>query len=764
MKKVVGLLFLVLLPKLLSAQLTADNVKQLSADLHKHVNDLRASLQLPKLSISDTLGAAAQIHSDFMAANNKLTHTEVKGNVKNPKDRVVLSKGTDFEIVGENVLQTPLPKGKLSKSEVSKLAAKMFELWKNSPGHYQNMIGKDYVFEGFAFSTNKTLTDVYATQVFGRRGIVVPHQLSTNTFNIKKGPDDCYKVYNDMLNIVYSMGNSIDAEGKDIYYSYHDIARFQKIFKGKMDGMAVDVIEKSQFPCHKENVLDMNPVYDGVMLKPVYRDELLKNNQAESPFRLITKMGEIPPHLMDKTLDYSILLIKDGKLCMYLTPYEVDEAMYPLLPLKPTLLDEKKVSFLKKGIIASQEIEYEFQTNNTEPETIPLVLKYKYPVSSVKIKSYSSVEGDSAKNAKLHFGRAESIKVDLSKKLKISNSSFNIDAKENWHKMAFQFEMLGLDSINKYSLAEQRVIVNKKELAIDWDELFYDQRKATATIFYLADLSNSTDSTNIPLLNLYTAILTNKPQYINKALCHLNFRDTSQALVVFEDEIFEVLLKEKKYVQNAAALFAKVYRVDIEKATEFLKTWVNRKDELNQQEKENLLYLYCLIGTELLKVWDLSSEMLSRVIAPQKMIEFVPQGISEDLRFDSELTFIRYYGQINLGTKIGESFNFIESYIKQKNLTVEDKIQLALFYNYWTVSDRSNDLLIPEFQKGSLPEDGIFLLAQTMIINRIRDPLTSEILKKAASMNQKRWCEWMKRRFQILRNDEVKILYCENCN
>lgn len=745
------------------SQLSEENKTQLRKEIHKKVNDLRISLKLPPLSLSDTLKAAAKLQSDYMATSNAIGHTQIKKVYKDPKDRVIFSKGTDFEIVGENVLMIGLPKGKISKSDISKLATSMFEMWKKSPGHYANMIHKDYTLQDFAFTENKALTNIYVAEVFGKRGIVIKGQSTLNAFGLKPAIKNCDAEFKDFMNLVSNMGNNLQISDNKVYFSYHDLSILKKIFSKSGDGIAVDVLLKNQFPCGKENNLDFSPYYDGVMLKPVYQKELFAQNQAESSYRLITEVGVIPENLQNKDLSLSIILIKDGKQCKYLTPFCVPSDMYPLIPYSPTLTDTLKVKFIDKGIVESQELVYDFSTNVKVPINLPEIKKSNFTISSVKIRSYSSVEGDSLKNVGLHNSRAESIKNDLIKRLKLSSSAFKIDAKENWDKMAFQFELFGLDSINKLSMEQKRDVVNSKAFLLDWDSLLFTQRKATATIFYVADYSNSVDTIYLPLLNLHTAVLKNNPKLINKSLKHLYFRVYESNKIILEDEIFEYLIQKPEFVENTAAILSKVYLEDIYKSTEYLKTWVNRKDELSVNAINNLLYLYALLGTHFLDNWDVSNERLSNVVHPEKMLKLLNDKISDELMFNLHLTFIRYYGQINDSKKINESFHYIIDFIKKKNLSASELKDLALFCNYWSMYEMSVEFLLPKFKENKLDLEGVFVLAQSIIHTDKTEEEINAVILKSAEYDKKKWCDWVKSDFQLKRNEVLKSKFCEIC-
>lgn len=331
-------------------QLSSENYWQLKSELSGLINKLRTEKQLKSLVFNHTLERAAVIHSEFMALNHVLQHEEVDPKKVSPKARVNFCGGTDFEIVGENVIQSSPQIFPMSKESVSILAKELFEAWRKSPGHYANMINKNYELGDLAFEVDNTNNVIYATNVFGRKGTVIPNQLSKNGFGLKMADPKCADKFEGYINLVYNLGNCIGLDGNEVWLNVSDKKMFTTIFSNPKDGLAVDLIDWNQLKCGKENELDMSPVYDGVLLKPLFKDELLKSNVAESDYRVSVKLADVPYEMQSKKLAPSILLIKDGEVCLYLVPMDLDKGYLDLVSVKPTLLEPQNVTDRKSVV------------------------------------------------------------------------------------------------------------------------------------------------------------------------------------------------------------------------------------------------------------------------------------------------------------------------------------------------------------------------------------------------------------------------------
>ena len=480
------------------------------------------------------------------------------------------------------------------------IADEMYQSWKNSPGHYKNMINSDYVLGDIDFQFNSEEKIIYATHVFGKKGVQIKGQFSDNAFGILEEDEFCYNAYGSFNNIVANMGNSIRIQGNKVVFYYYDLDYFNKIFPNSNDGMAIDLFFRDQVSCGSENRIDYSPIYDGIMLRPVFKEEILNKNTAKSNYRIIAEVGTIPDSLISKEFSCSIILIKNGIKCKYLIPGSVPSREYNLRPISPKLKNPTNIKLKKSGIIETQEIAYDFKTNITTPIKYPTIEQKKYPIHSIEITSYSSVEGDEDKNSILHNNRAKTIKNHVSTKLKIQDSKITIDAKENWVKMNFQLRYFLANDLAELSKDSLKNILATNDNSLPWDSLLFNQRRSIATIFYSGQVSDTSDHEKILTMNFRTAISTKNYDLANKALFEMYHKNILSTQFLFEDAIFKTIIQTPELTQNLAALFSKTYKNDQDRTIEFLFNWLNLDKALSLESKTNLIHLYTLISVDLL--------------------------------------------------------------------------------------------------------------------------------------------------------------------
>ncbi|MFK7810739.1 MAG: CAP domain-containing protein [Saprospiraceae bacterium] len=748
------------------AQLASSDKKIIKNELLKQINSLRKDKGVQSLALSDRLEKPAELHSFYMAENNVLAHTESIPKYRDPSKRVAHFSPQTFDRVGENVLESRRVKFPLSKGAALRIANEMFNSWKDSPGHYANMIQSEFDMTNFGFSVDKR-NKIYATNVFARKGTNIPEQLSDNQFGLL---EDVSKTCNDATNfhsnVLINIGNTITIRGNDVMLYYHNKDYFTSIFTGERDGIAVDLLELNQFACNTPNRLDMSPIHDGVLLKPIYIDEILRNNEAESDFRIISKIGTLPSHLQGKPLTFVVLFLKDGVVCKKVIPSEVPHSTYALRPLEYKLDNPLGVKMSEKLMLSSITFPFDFNTNQSSPLRFPKININSEEIELVQIKSYSSVEGSSETNDRLHKIRAEKIREYLKKKLNVNNDKFQIETKENWDEFYFQLKFYFADSLISQSKDYLKKVAAKKDIAgIPWDSILFQQRKSYATVYYRSKGNNDVKPTKNGISNLKKALITNDTLLAQKALFFLyeNMEEDSDELL--KPPFVDYLQSEKALVANAAAALTKTYRADQTKTIKFVNRWINSIDELSPQARFNLLSLYTLVNNDLLKVWDLPSRRLANVISPVYIKKSAREFSSTDLMLNLHLTFTKYFGQVNDSKNLNKSFNYISNYFSRSILSEKDMIALSKFYNHWSMFEMTNRYLLKKFKSDELEEEGIFLLIETL--THFHDSenfdVYEKIYQKAIELNEKRWCEFVSRNIQFTRDLKIKEFYCQTC-
>jgi len=738
--------------------------KKLNSKVTILINNHRKSLKLKVLEKDTFLQKAAEDHSSYLQKLGFLSHEQKDVKKKNPSDRVIFYGGKKFSGFGENILFTSIKREKYSNKDLDKLAQTIFNQWKNSPPHYKNIINKDFNAADLGFFIDAKRNRIYATNVFGIKGVEIPNQLSENAFGVEEKNKKCRPIdFGTKLHI----GNSIEIEGDNVILYYHDKQKFELMFSEPKDGIAIDFVEKEQMSCNKPNTFDVSPIYDGVMSEPIYREELLKNNTAQNEYKLITKVGKVPNHLIGKEIVANVILIFDNCACEYVVPLKINSKTIELFPLEPIIEVTNDAGLSNKGIIFTEEILFEFDKNKVKSNNKNFYKLYD-KVHSTQIYSYSSVEGNEISNKKLHNDRAIAIEKFAKDSLNIKVKPSRVITEENWEKCYIQLAMENMEYLASKPKNEIRDYINLKNK--EFEKYLNQQRVSKLVVNYYGEINKDSLSNEDYLgsfydLNLRTAIFDKDYKKANLALSKLYSLEYSSS--IFDEMVFNELKSNPKLVQNATAVISKNFKQDYFKTTQFLKIWLEKFDTLPKDAQLNLLILYCRINSELLEKWDVNISKLTNVSKPASIEnKFITFKENKKLQSNFDYILLYYSNHINDYKNINRYFDRVFLSFKSNIKTKEDRINLALFVNYWSAYNYSVNLLKAEMNKPTFSKEEALLLAQTVTLffeeNDVKT--NQQILNKVYQLNKKEWCEWQKENFNLLRNEQIKSDFCKKCN
>ena len=146
----------------------------------------------------------------------------------------------------------------------------------------------------------------------------------------------------------------------------------REIIENTNDGFAIDLVEREQLLCGQDNRLDRSEIYEGVMLPPVYRDDIISKNTAKNPNRLIVSLGKIPLHLKGKSLSPNLIVIKNGKKCSYTILSRIPSRKYDLKPIDPEIYSPD-IALKTKGVNGIYEVIFDFKSGQIIPVKNPII-------------------------------------------------------------------------------------------------------------------------------------------------------------------------------------------------------------------------------------------------------------------------------------------------------------------------------------------------------------------------------------------------------
>ncbi len=735
------------------------------------VNQLRESLNLPKLKGDEVLFKAAGHHANYIAMKKKLGHEQTTAKMETVANRI-FSFGGNRTYCGENVAFVNNNK-LISNKEI---ADSFFESWKNSPGHYTNMIHPH--FTRMSCEIKRTPQGIYAAQVFSSEEISLPKQFNNNfpDWGIKPNPEVCRMLKDNYETMTFA--NNIQIVDNEVYFFFHDMPFFEAVISDDKDGLAIDVVLRDQLPCKRENQFHISPVYDGQMQKPVYKKELHKNNKSGNPHKMYVKIGEIPPAMRGMDCAVNVIVIKKNFNCDYCVPSYLNSRLYPLLPVQPFFqkMDRNNYFELHKAILVRDtfNLSFHFSRANDKFESydylemsrLTAMLPY---VKKVQVDVKASVEGSDAQNSNLLSSRKKTLQNFLCVQHKINPNKIDWTLEENWplmYEQIAEFKLSALDGKSK-SLIKDYLAENPSPL---FDSLLYVQRASTMrafvdTIIVVKDLetlmkfSKYDETFNIRDYS-WNDILESA---YNHAYIKIEQKDVDEMLKIYKlrGNVWAAALRNSSVFKSLDSARVERYLSASEFKTSNHELLFNGAHFLTQYWYQSFKGGYSLVG----KAKTISPEELFEFIKPLEKSTVVSVQQLEHLKFNIHLSGVLYYTAYSNWNKKEKYFDAIVADVVKQNFDVDQAEKLALFFNYFHKFERTVKLLEPYFHKQELSENGIFWLAETatMIKTKLPQEVYMKYMYAAKEKNIERYCNWLNTYFQIQRDENIKQDFCSSC-
>jgi uncharacterized protein YkwD len=345
---------------------------------NEKINLLRKSLNLSKLDYNVTLYNAANDQAEYCKVKSELTHFQETLTKKTPEKRVLYYKGNFFG-VGENIAYTyidlPIYDESTQKNIIIKtyedLAESLFLQWKNSPKHYENMISPLFKYNSIAIAFNGN--KIYAVVNFGSefyKPISFLYSFKDTNYGIKEQYiKNCLKGNDERIDVAKRLSYYISNENPVLYLYYENEKRIKDIISQPKDGLALDIVLKKQFSCTEDNNLKPS-FYNGVLLKPSYKDSIFINDEIAS-FDIKSRLAILPTELWklpESRYQINTIILKNNEPCMYSIPAEVEADMLPIIKIDPFWVIDTFKILPTESISMVKLFQFPFEKNSTEIE------------------------------------------------------------------------------------------------------------------------------------------------------------------------------------------------------------------------------------------------------------------------------------------------------------------------------------------------------------------------------------------------------------
>lgn len=731
------------------------------------VNKIRKKEKAEPLENKSELLPAAQDQADYMRRKEKLTHFQRFNKYKKtPKNRVDFY-GRQFAVVGENVqlnnLRLNAPPNDKKNPPVTtyeKLAQELVTSWKNSPPHFRNMIDPEFK------STYTTISitengEVYACQLFGGSVFQTAYEEQVDSLNYKPESDRRCSFCKSRV----PLGHIELGSDSSIFFVYETPLRWpsfpdsrMRLFNPWNDGLAADIVLKSQYPCDSANYFNGRRGVRGIPLPPVYRKDF-----HIGVFRTLVYLGKVPNYIKED-FEVNVTVVKNKRTCSNIIYNIIPSSYYVAIPLNFDIEAKELTTtdYIPDTLTAS----FFFNKGAVEPvdtvmlQTLSVFLQAnKAKINQISLEGYASIEGSTETNARLYKQRAEYLSRIL-----VANG------------------------------------IDEKQISLKVNENFADFREDVAGTEF-ADLAKKTDAELKTALKDQELVKKLEPILAKHRYVHVRITSKDTIHLLVTKEVIQQLFKQALATKNkrAAADLQKAQYACIQKGELHLSDLDSISIpviEPNKQLLHNLAVIRFLTDTLNPKRYDNLEEALKQVLKLDKTYKSAATSVAilEYYRYCADMLdlsekqyFRKVKGLKDIDKKIQARIllNFasstdwmhrrrkkkyygkVKSYIPNARLDVDKTFELASYYSYFDQNEFAYNLVRNKIDETKDPDDLVYFLKLIQLNDvSISHEKYLSYFEKIRRYSGDQFCSFFNTpnlNFQILDDPDIKKIYCKEC-
>lgn len=747
----------------------------------KELNLFRISKGLDTLQMSEMLQFAADISSEQMSYIGK-DKVEEKVTRRNLKKVGATKRGQEI------TMKASLSKGKeLYRTE--EVAKVVYNRWETNPKNLAVLMNPKYTLVGISCMVDDEGKKVFVSAVFGgyditNGGVIYKKQLAV-PFNSKskklKNPDqrtcktcDKWRNYDQLIKGVY------EHEGK-IYLKYANAKDLRRFIKKSKDGIAVDVVQRSQYINADYNIVDNNLLNKGVMSKVVYRDKffkgnlLTKNKKTKSKVKGIeVEIGKFNPKITGP-YEFNLLIVQNGRVCKVITRGYTESGLIEsntpigILPfpkstgLKPPFEPRSESSLINFNI-PFEKNKSEFKQEDIQP-FIKALNEPDFIIDGLYIYAYASIEGDSVTNSKLQRKRAESV-VKVLQSRQQNKITPTIQTRDSWG--LFMLENEDGKYADLVAMGKKKAIAkinSDKKLEDELEPILAKERFAQIIMDITYDVTGNKEQ-KFSKITFNRTVQAGNPTQAFKVMEFIGKRVNEGR---YPQELFDSLTIDEN-TTNLGLINNRIYY-------KYLAS--NNVDETDEATFDRLLklqpdnpvlqYNKIFCGLKL----DENAGDASHQSQVQQTIDGLYGKLDSNyvngLNIEWQFRIMEALDTMdNVDAQIEACIARIKTFYKIKEASWQNALKLSYVFSRAKDYTYSATLLEPYLNMRNVPENLVFMYISSA--SRVQEKYYSRTFARALEIarekNKERYCKLFGEpfmTFQVLENPEVKKVYQGTC-
>ncbi len=733
------------------------------------------------LKTQKILKTVAEDQAEYMATIEEATSEQSNKKKKTIEDRMVFYGGSVNAL--EIVTKEPVMKGDATLS-YAELAYNIYFKWLGTKKTMDIFLNPEYIFAGIGAKIDKRGKKIYVSMVIGNykslnaganRRNELDAPFSTRLYGMYPFEDKICKKC-DIFRDIVDLQTGLSVRDGFIYFKTNRMKELSRILKDSRDGLAVEVVQKDQYPCTGDNIIDNTLPSKGILIKRYWSKKLFKRNlnKDKKKDELEIKIGKFPDNVKGD-YEMNLIIIKDHRACKNIMRSYVVEAGLEYSNKVELLADTISVNGIPKfsPSVTSSNIKFtipferskiDYKAQDIEP-LLKQLDEPDYNINEVKVTAYSSIEGTEEKNSLLQKDRAQSIIKVLEARQK-NNIKTEIITKDNWEMFKEDIKTSEYAYLSEKTVQEAQDFIRQNKLHEKLEPILAKERYAEVEMKITYDINGPKEQPFV--VSMFNKAVKKKD--IATALSIQKFIFKKVFNKQYGSKIIDDMLIPNE-LANAGLLMNKLW----------LEKWINNSEissddytkigKLTQLDPTNAYILYNYLYCDII-FGEIGSEKIMN--ERQKMIDglyssTLSKNTVDNLNIEYQFKIIHYYDSLSTPhPKMIASLEKIKKIVNISESNWQSSLKLAYIFIEQKDYDFAIKLIEPFIDEEKVFDELVFtyITLCTKTPQRLFTELFTKAMEKASKIDPNRFCKLINTtqlNFQVFDNTDVKDIYCNTC-
>lgn len=606
---------------------------------------------------------------------------------------------------------------------------------------------------------------------------VVAFAQTGNTYNLIENGEGCNEFVQLYKSFPKNATYSLEIIDKQVFFVTNNEKVFETLFDHKTDGIALDIVSKSQYQCGMP-IQKTSWASKGKLLAPIYQKELHERIQSREGGAIVVDCGQLPSYFNKSTHEVNLVVIQKQSVCEYKNSLNLTSDEWSITDINlheyQNAVEDVEFYYQNKNKKISTSIFFEKEEYSFDSERLTNIFSAydttSLHITDATIRVFNSVD-ETANDQTRELGSERIAEIiSVLQPHQASKIIPSTHVQTNWAELTKDITGSSYAYLLKMKKQEVMDELQKEELVKELEPILKKHRRAMVELTIgkrIADKDMAPERLKAKYLSTLSHKAIQEATHLQNTL-YERIRDGKIDNAFLDDVKIPFSIEFAPLLNNKICLayeLKKLGAVETYEALNKLRGFIAKFPEIQYN-----------IATVKLKSWVIDETLTTEPDLFEELEKLKRLNVDSHntARLYANYYLLKSYYDAEKGNdKARErSMNSMYSYSTNANLSNKDIYNISLFYTKFNMYEEARKIIAPRISTDSPDENLLFhfIALSAQQGKDLEQTYMQELIRLAVGINPKRFCNMFNSKadeglsFQLLEHSVFQNIHCETCD